>query len=201
MSVGLYHKPVAGVLALQGNVAEHLRALREAGAASACEVRRPADLVGLDALVIPGGESTTIGRLMLEYGLDKTIAARAEAGMAIFGTCAGMILLATDVVGSDQPRLGLLPIRVRRNAYGRQVDSFETRLAVPAVDQGPLDAVFIRAPWVDSVGSDVEVLAMHGGHCVLCRRGRILAASFHPELTSDRRLHRYFLGFGAGSRS
>ena len=189
----------AGVLALQGDVAEHLAALREAGAAAVREVRRPADLAGLDALVIPGGESTTIGKLMVEYGLDQAIHAGVGAGLAVFGTCAGMILLATEIVGSTQPRLGLLPARVRRNAYGRQVDSFETHLDAPAVAPLPLEAVFIRAPWIEAVGPDVDVLARHDGHVVLCRRGRILAASFHPELTADRRLHRYFLALATGA--
>lgn len=188
----------AGVLALQGDVAEHLRALSEAGADSAREVRRPGDLDGLRALVIPGGESTTIGKLMREYELDTAIRERVAAGMAVFGTCAGMILLATDIADSEQPRLGLLPARVRRNAYGRQVDSFEARLRAPAVDAEPLEAVFIRAPWIESVEPGVEVLAEHGGRIVLCRYRRLLAASFHPELTSDRRLHRYFLALAGG---
>jgi 5'-phosphate synthase pdxT subunit len=184
----------AAVLALQGDVAEHVVALREAGAAEVREVRRPEDLEGVDALAIPGGESTTIGRLMVEYGIDEAIRRRVADGMAVFGTCAGMILLCTDIVGSDQPRLGLLPARVRRNAYGRQVDSFETRLEVPAISPVPIEAVFIRAPWIESVEAGVRVLARHEGRIVLCQKDRILAASFHPELTPDRRLHRYFLG-------
>ncbi len=190
----------AGVLALQGDVLEHARALREAGATEVREVRRPADLDGLTALVMPGGESTTIGKLMAEYGLDEAIPRRLHEGMAVFGTCAGLILLSTDVVDFDQPLLGLLPATVRRNAYGRQVDSFETTLGVPAVSSEPLPAVFIRAPRVESVGDGVQVLAEHGGHPVLCRYGRILAATFHPELTPDRRLHRYLLELGAGAR-
>jgi len=188
----------AGVLALQGDVVEHLRALREAGAEAVREVRRPCDLDGLAALVIPGGESTTIGKLMREYGLDDAIVRRVADGMCVFGTCAGMILLASEIVDSEQPRLGLLPARVRRNAYGRQVDSFEARLPAPAVDPEPLEAVFIRAPWIESVGPGVEVLAKHGERIVLCRHRRILAASFHPELTRDRRLHRYFLRLVGG---
>ena len=190
----------AGVLALQGDVAEHARALREVGATEVREVRRPADLDGLAALVMPGGESTTIGKLMAEYGLDEAIPRRLNEGMALFGTCAGLILLATEVVGSDQPRLGLLPAKVHRNAYGRQVDSFETTLRVPAIAAEPMPAVFIRAPRVESVGDGVEVLAEHGGHPVLCRYGRILAATFHPELTPDRRLHRHLLELGSGAR-
>lgn len=188
-----------GVLALQGDVAEHLRALREAGADSVRSVLRPRDLDRLDALVMPGGESTTIGRLMREYELDAAIRRRVAEGMAVFGTCAGLILLATEVVGRDSPWLGLLPIRVRRNAYGRQRDSFEALLEAPNVDARPLEAVFIRAPQIEAVGPEVAVLANHSGHPVLCRHGRILAASFHPELTGDRRLHRYFLAMAGGA--
>jgi 5'-phosphate synthase pdxT subunit len=184
----------AGVLALQGDVAEHVRALEEAGARAVVPVRRPEDLDAVDALVIPGGESTTIGRLMREVGLEDAVRVRAQAGMPVFGTCAGMILLATEIADSAQPRLGILPCRVRRNAYGRQVDSFETRLHVPELGAEPLQAVFIRAPYVESLGAGVESLAEHDGRVVLCRYGRVLAASFHPELTADRRLHRYCLG-------
>jgi len=190
--------PAAGVLALQGDVAEHLRALREAGAAEVREVRRPEQLEGLCTLVLPGGESTAIGKLMVEYGLDRAILRRAAEGMAIFGTCAGLILLATEIEDSEQPHLGLLPARVLRNAYGRQVDSFETTIQAPALDPRPLPAVFIRAPRIESVGPDVEVLAWHGDHAVLCRRGALLVATFHPELTGDRRLHRHALQLGRG---
>ncbi len=191
----------AGVLALQGDVAEHLRALRDAGAESVREVRRPQDLEGLDCLVMPGGESTTIGKLMWDYHLDEAITDQVAAGMGVFGTCAGLILLATEIADSDQLRLGLLPVCVRRNAYGRQVDSFEAQLTAPAIDPQPLPAVFIRAPRIESIDPRVEVLACFGNHAVLCRYGRILAASFHPELTPDRRLHRYFLGFAGGARA
>jgi 5'-phosphate synthase pdxT subunit len=183
----------AGVLALQGDVAEHVRALREAGADDVVLVRRPGDLEDVRALVLPGGESTTIGRLLVEYALDQAILQHVAEGLAVFGTCAGMILLADDIVGSAQPRLGLMPMRVRRNAYGRQVDSFEALLDAPAVSAQPLEAVFIRAPRVEAVAQDVDVLARHAGHIVLCRRGRVLAASFHPELSRDRAVHRYFL--------
>ena len=183
----------AGVLALQGDTAEHMAALRRAGARSVREVRRPADLEGLGALILPGGESTTIGKLMVEYGLDRPLRARGGRDLALFGTCAGMILLATDIEGSQQPRLGLLPCTVRRNAYGRQVDSFETALAVPEVAPTPIEAVFIRAPRIVSVGPEVEVLGTHEGHPVLCRQGSLLASAFHPELAADAALHRYFL--------
>ena len=187
----------AGILSLQGDISEHAIALREAGAEDVVRVRRPVELDGVAALVLPGGESTTMGRLLTEYGLDNAIRQRAGEGMPVFGTCAGLILLADDVVDSAQPRLGLLPARVRRNAYGRQVDSFEVRLEAPKVANAPFEAVFIRAPWVESVGPGVEVLARHEGRIVLCQRGRVLAASFHPELTRDRSLHRYFLSLAS----
>jgi 5'-phosphate synthase pdxT subunit len=187
-----------GVLALQGDVAEHGHALREAGA-EVREVRRPEDVEGLDGIVIPGGESTTIGRLMEEYGIGEAVRRRAREGsLAVFGTCAGLILMASDIAGSDQPRLGLMDMRVRRNAFGRQRESFETRLAVPELGEEPLEAVFIRAPYVDRVGPGVEVMAALDGRIVLVRQGRFLAAAFHPELTDDRRLHRYFLRLAAG---
>lgn len=184
--------PPVGVLALQGDFAEHMVALREAGARPV-DVRRPEDLAGLAGLVIPGGESTTIGRLMVEYGLDEAIRQRHADGMALFGTCAGMILLARDIVDSEQPRLGLMDLSVRRNAFGRQRESFETRLDVPELGQEPLEAVFIRAPVIERVGGQADTLASVGDHAVLARQGRCLAAAFHPELTRDRRLYAYFL--------
>jgi 5'-phosphate synthase pdxT subunit len=178
-------------------VSEHLGALRQAGAA-ALEVRRPGDLDGLSGLVVPGGESTAIGRLMAEYGLDEAIRARHAEGMALFGTCAGMILLARDIVDSEQPRLGLMDLSVRRNAFGRQRESFEAWLDAPALGPDPVEAVFIRAPVIERVGPAAEVLAHVGGRPVLARQGRCLAAAFHPELTPDRRLHRYFLSMAQG---
>ncbi|HZQ04507.1 MAG TPA: pyridoxal 5'-phosphate synthase glutaminase subunit PdxT [Gaiellaceae bacterium] len=170
-----------GVLAVQGNFREHAAMLRRLGAAPV-EVRKPDELAGLDGLVIPGGESTTFMRLMRLYGLDEAI--RAFDG-PVFGTCAGMIVL-------DRDHLGLVDIGVRRNAFGRQVASFETDLELPD-DPRPLRAVFIRAPWIEDVGADVEVLAEVDGHPVLARQGRFLVASFHPELTDDTRLHELFL--------
>lgn len=181
-----------GVLALQGDVREHLQAVAAAGGTGHL-VTRPAHLHGLDGLIIPGGESTTIGRLMAVYELDQAIPEQARAGMALFGTCAGLILLATDIVGSDQPRLGLLGARILRNAYGRQIDSFETTLRSAALGPDPVPAVFIRAPVVEAVDEGVQVLAEHGGHSVLVRSGAVLGATFHPELTGDHRIHRYFL--------
>jgi 5'-phosphate synthase pdxT subunit len=170
-----------GVLAVQGNFREHGAMLRSLGAV-VVEVRKPEQLVGLDGLVIPGGESTTFMRLMQLYGLDEAIRSFEQP---VFGTCAGMIVL-------DRDHLGLVDIGVRRNAFGRQSASFETDLDV-AGESAPLRAVFIRAPWIEEVGPDVEVLAEVDGHPVLARAGRYLVASFHPELTGDTRLHELFL--------
>jgi pyridoxal 5'-phosphate synthase pdxT subunit len=184
--------PTIGVLALQGDVIEHLKMLRGLGV-EAVEVRTPDDLSKVDALIIPGGESTTIGKLAVEYGLDRAIPARVKEGMPVYGTCAGMIALSKEARGGEPPLLRLMNIAVRRNAYGRQVDSFETDLEVPALGGPPLHAVFIRAPMIESVGPDVEVLASLGGKPVLVRQGNMLVSAFHPELTSDDRVHRYFL--------
>jgi pyridoxal 5'-phosphate synthase pdxT subunit len=170
-----------GVLAVQGNFREHAAMLRRLGA-DAVEVRRPDQLEGLDGLVIPGGESTTFTRLMRLYGLDEALR---EFDRPMFGTCAGMIVL-------DRNHLGLIDLEVRRNAFGRQVASFETDLDLPG-ETRPLRAVFIRAPWIEDVGPDVEVLAQVDGHPVLARQGRFLVAAFHPELTDDTRLHELFL--------
>ena len=170
-----------GVLAVQGNVREHAAMLRRLGA-EPVEVRKPEQLDGLDGLVIPGGESTTFMRLMRLYGLDEAV--RAFPG-AVFGTCAGMIVL-------DRDHLGLVDVAVRRNAFGRQVASFETELELAGEDE-PLRAVFIRAPWIEEVGPDVEVLAEVDGRPVLAREGRFIVAAFHPELTDDTRLHELFL--------
>jgi 5'-phosphate synthase pdxT subunit len=178
-----------GVLAVQGNFREHLAALRRLGV-EASEVRKPHQLDGLDGLIIPGGESTVIGKLVRAYDLEPAIVAFEGA---IFGTCAGMILLARDAVDGlpGQPQLGLIDIVVRRNAYGRQVHSFETDLEL-AGESEPLRAVFIRAPWIESVGPAVEILAEHDGRPVLAREDRILVAAFHPELTDDTRVHELF---------
>ena len=178
-----------GVLAVQGNFREHLNVLRGLGV-TASEVRKPHQLEGLDALIIPGGESTTIGKLVRAFDLEQAILGFEGA---IFGTCAGMILLAREAVDGtpDQSLLGLIDIVVRRNAYGRQVHSFETDLEL-AGETRPLRAVFIRAPWIESVGPAVEVLAEHDGRPVLAREGRILVAAFHPELTDDKRVHELF---------
>jgi 5'-phosphate synthase pdxT subunit len=181
-----------GVLALQGDFREHMRMLEAIGA-DAIEVRTPEELATVDALVIPGGESTTIGRLATLYGLIQPLRARCGDGMPVLGTCAGMIFLSSSTEGDDQPLVGVLDATVRRNAFGRQVDSFEAELRVSGLDE-PMRAVFIRAPWIGKVGGDVEVLADIEGadgdrHPVLVRQGNILATSFHPELTKDARLH------------
>jgi pyridoxal 5'-phosphate synthase pdxT subunit len=183
-------RPRIGVLAVQGAVREHVAAIREVGA-EPVEVRLPRDLVDLDALVLPGGESTTMRRLIDAYGLREPISAMARSGTPMLGTCAGMILLAERVADGDDPLFGLLDLEVRRNGYGRQLDSFEADLDVPALGETPLHGVFIRAPLVTDVGPGVEVLARDPeGRPVAVRQGRVLATAFHPELTGDRRVHR-----------
>jgi 5'-phosphate synthase pdxT subunit len=179
-----------GVLAVQGNFREHVAMLRALGA-DAREVRKPEQLNGLDGLVIPGGESTAIGKLVRTYDLEQPLH---DFAGPIFGTCAGMVLLAREAVDgvAGQPLLGLIDIVVRRNAFGRQVRSFEADLKL-AGEERPLRAVFIRAPWIEQAGPGVEVLAGYDGHTVLAREGRILVAAFHPELTDDTRVHELFL--------
>jgi 5'-phosphate synthase pdxT subunit len=183
-----------GVLALQGDVREHTQSLDELGA-HAVEVRVPDDLVAVDALVLPGGESTTIARLLEFSGLFTPVAERLAAGMPALGTCAGMILLATEVLDGrpDQRSFGAIDLTVRRNAFGRQRDSFEADLEVDGIAGGPFRAVFIRAPYVERVGTGVEVLACVDEHPVLCRKGSIVVSSFHPELVDDLRLHQLFV--------
>jgi 5'-phosphate synthase pdxT subunit len=180
----------AGVLALQGDFREHALAFADAGA-TAVEVRTPEDLAGVECLAIPGGESTTIGKLARAYGLVEPIRERARAGMPILGTCAGMIVLARRVVGGEA-LLGLMDIEVRRNAYGPQVDSFESDLVVEGIDHR-VRGVFIRAPVVEEVGPAVRVLAEHEGHPVVLEERSLLVASFHPELVGETGLHRYLM--------
>jgi len=184
-----------GVLAIQGDFREH-RAALEACGAQVSEVRLPEHLEGLSGLVIPGGESTTIGKLMARYGLDEAVRAFSSQGKPIFGTCAGMIMLANNIEGSQQQRLGLLDGAVLRNAFGRQVDSFEADIEVAEIGPPPVKGVFIRAPYIESVGKSVRILGEFEGKIVLVRQNNILAAAFHPELTDDLRLHRYFLAMG-----
>jgi pyridoxal 5'-phosphate synthase pdxT subunit len=185
-------KPRVGVLALQGDVPEHLRAVEQAGAV-AVPVRRRSTLDEVEALILPGGESTTVGKLLERYDLMEPIRERARAGMPILGTCAGLILLAREIEGSDQPRLGLLDVTVRRNAYGRQVESFETDVAVPALGPEPVRAVFIRAPMVTRTGPEVERLAEAEGAPILVRQGALIGAAFHPEMAGEDRLHRFLI--------
>jgi 5'-phosphate synthase pdxT subunit len=214
-----------GVLALQGGFAEHLAMLRRldaelradgsggngraeghggtagraTGGVEALEVRLPEHLARVDALVIPGGESTTIGKLLVAYELLDPLRRRIAEGLPVFGTCAGAIVLARDIGGLDQPLVGAMDLVVRRNAFGRQVQSFETDLAVPALGGRPMRAIFIRAPAIASVGAGVEVLArLEDSTIAAARQGRLLAAAFHPELTDDTRLHRYFVESVAG---
>ncbi|RFU87425.1 pyridoxal 5'-phosphate synthase glutaminase subunit PdxT [Streptomyces triticagri] len=186
--------PLIGVLALQGDVREHLAALTAAGARTTT-VRRPGELAEVDALVVPGGESTTISKLAALFGLLEPVRARVQDGMPVYGTCAGLIMLAEKILDprSGQETFGGIDMIVRRNAFGRQNESFEAAVDVTGVEGGPVDGVFIRAPWVESAGADAEVLAEHEGHIVAVRQGAALATSFHPELTGDHRMHALFV--------
>jgi len=182
-----------GVLALQGAFIEHIEALQRLKV-EALPVYLPKELQGLDGLIIPGGESSTISRLMVDFRLMQPVRDLAQAGLPIWGTCAGMILLAREVSDFRLETLGLMDIRVRRNAFGRQVDSFETEVKMPALGEQPFHAVFIRAPIIEKADSKVEVLAkLSNGFAVAARQGKQVAAAFHPELTDDLRFHRYFL--------
>jgi 5'-phosphate synthase pdxT subunit len=182
-----------GVLGLQGDFAEHLRTLRGIGA-DAIDVRRPEQLDDVDALIIPGGESTTIGKLAERYHIIPKLRERIADGMPVWGTCAGAIFLATDVPGHPHPILSAMDISVERNAFGRQLDSFEADLDVREIGGAPYHAVFIRAPKITKTGAGVETLAaLQDGTVVAARQGNLLATSFHPELTADDRFHRYFL--------
>ncbi|MER5280378.1 pyridoxal 5'-phosphate synthase glutaminase subunit PdxT [Streptomyces sp. NPDC002809] len=186
--------PVIGVLALQGDVREHLIALASADAL-ARPVRRPEELAEVDGLVIPGGESTTMSKLAALFGMLEPLRERVRAGMPVYGTCAGMIMLADKILDprSGQETVGGIDMIVRRNAFGRQNESFEAAVEVAGIEGGPVEGVFIRAPWVESVGAQAKVVAEHGGHIVAVRQGNALATSFHPELTGDHRLHAYFV--------
>ena len=183
-----------GVLALQGDVAEHIASLGDCGVI-ANGVRSKQEIESIDALVIPGGESTTIAKLAKAFGVFDLIKSRIASGMPTYGSCAGMILIADQILdgGADQEGFGGIDAQVRRNAFGRQVDSFETDLSFSGIGGAAFRAVFIRAPWVESVGNQVEVLASFNGHPVAIRQGHLLATSFHPELTGDNRIHRFFV--------
>jgi 5'-phosphate synthase pdxT subunit len=191
--------PVIGVLALQGDVREHLAAARALGA-TAVTVRRPEELAGVDGVVLPGGESTTIGKLAARFGLLEPLRAAIADGLPAYGSCAGMILLADRLLDAppDQVTVGGLDVTVRRNAFGRQVDSFESEVALEGLAGGPVHAVFIRAPWVEEAGPGVQVLGRvvggeADGRIVAVRQGNLVATSFHPELTGDRRVHALFV--------
>ncbi len=189
-----------GVLALQGAFREHIVTLEALGA-SGVAVRLPEQLGDISGLIVPGGESSAIGKLMRAYGFYDAIRQQHDAGMAVWGTCAGAILMATEVLDAlpDQESLGLMDVAIRRNAYGRQVDSFEADLDVRNLGDGTFRGVFIRAPWIESVGDSVEVLAQHDGHIVAARQGDLMATTFHPELTGDPRIHRFFLDSVVGA--
>ena len=171
---------------------EHLHALRRSGV-EAIEVKNERDLGSIDALIVPGGESTTVIRLLERFGLVEPIKARVRDGMPFWGTCMGMIVAANDVADLEQDTLGLLDITVRRNAFGRQIASAEVDLDVPVLGSKPFPAIFIRAPWVERAGAAVDVLASQDGHGVFVRQGNVIGTSFHPELTGDDRLHQYFI--------
>ncbi|WP_435105902.1 pyridoxal 5'-phosphate synthase glutaminase subunit PdxT [Nocardiopsis synnemataformans] len=200
-------RPTIGVLALQGDVAEHLRAL-QALDAHTVKVLSPDQLDTLDGLVVPGGESTTMSKLAVRYGLMEPLRKRIAAGMPAYGTCAGMIMLADRILGgtADQQTVGGIDMTVRRNAFGRQTESFEAAVDIDGLGGDPFDAVFIRAPWVESVGPGVEVLGAvpgpdEAGRIVAVRQGGLMATSFHPELTGDTRVHRLFVDLVTGARS
>ena len=187
-----------GVLAAQGAFAEHISTLKKLDT-EAVPVRLPGELRGVDGLIIPGGESTAIGRLISSYNLTDEIASMARGGMPLFGTCAGMILMAKNISSNSTASLGLMDIKVQRNAFGRQVDSFETELAIPALGEKPFPAVFIRAPMVESCDTGVDILArLKDGTIVAARQDKLLVTAFHPELTEDLRFHRYFLDIVSG---
>ena len=187
-------KPTVGVLALQGAVREHLQILEACGARGVA-LKYPAELQLCEGLILPGGESTTIGKLMVACGFLEELRALSHAGIPIYGTCAGLIVMARRITEGDQPLLGLMDITARRNAFGRQVDSFETDLFIEEIAEKPqpFRAVFIRAPWIDEVGPEVRVMGEFGGKVVMAREDGMLVSAFHPELTGDDRVHRYFL--------
>ena len=186
-------KKKIGVLALQGAFVEHIASLQRLGV-DASAIRLPRDIECIDGLIIPGGESTTIRRLMAPYGFTETLRKLYQDGFPVFGTCAGMILLAKDVIDLNTATIGAMDIKVRRNAFGRQVDSFETLLSMPVLGEIPFPAIFIRAPIIVNVGPGVEVLAsLPDGTPVAAKQGNLLVSAFHPELTTDLRLHAYFL--------
>jgi 5'-phosphate synthase pdxT subunit len=187
-----------GILALQGAVREHRNMLHRLGA-DTVDVLYPQDLDGIDGLILPGGESTTVGKLLVRYSLLEPVAQAGRRGLPIFGTCTGLILLAKHINNSDQHRLGLMDVCVERNAFGRQLDSFEADMHIPAIGEKPFHTIFIRAPYIDHAGEGVDVLLRHQDKILFARQGNLLAAAFHPELTDDPRIHEYFLRFSVKS--
>jgi 5'-phosphate synthase pdxT subunit len=181
-----------GVLALQGSVMEHIRSLSGIEDVIPCEVKSVEDLYTVSGVILPGGESTTIGRLIRDFGLAEHLAGRIKAGMPVWGTCAGMILMAKEVVNEDNVHLGVMDISVRRNAYGGQLDSFNETAYIPEVSDEEIPLVFIRAPWVERIKNNVKILAMTNDRIVAVRQNHMLATSFHPELTDNPSFHRYF---------
>ena len=181
-----------GVLALQGSFSEHLTKLAQLTEVLPVAVKTAADLEQVDRLILPGGESTAISRLLQRTGLSELLKRRGKEGLPVWGTCAGLILLAKNIVGK-QPHLGVMDITVRRNAYGSQLDSFSCRQLLPALGAEPLPLVFIRAPWIERVGEQTEILGEYAGHIIAARQGKLLATSFHPELTDSDAVYRYFL--------
>ena len=188
-----------GVLGLQGDFDAHIKMVEQIDGVTPRIIKQPRDLEECSGLILPGGESTTVGKLMERYGIDTAIGQRVSEGMAVFGTCTGMILLAKEIENSDQQRLGLMDITVRRNAFGRQVDSFETDINIPEIGSDPINAVFIRAPFVTQVRGDARILyKLDDERIVFVRQNKLLAAAFHPELTADTRVHQYFVNIARG---
>lgn len=188
-----------GVLALQGSVIEHIKSLNRIEDVEAVEVKTLADINSIDGIILPGGESTAIRKLLNSFDLLEPLKKRIADGMPVWGTCAGMILLAKNIVNEDLTHLGVTDISVRRNAYGGQMDSFATELNIPEVSNTPVKAVFIRAPWVEATGQNVKVLAKHNDKIIATRQNNILSTSFHPELTDDISFHKYFADMVAKS--
>lgn len=181
-----------GVLALQGSFAEHLNILNELDGVTSVSVKNLDELNGVDGLILPGGESTTLGKLLRDFELLQPLKARIKQGMPAWGTCAGMILLAKEIEGNEPAHLGVMNIKVRRNAYGGQLESFSDNMLIPEVSNEPFPIVFIRAPWIEKAGDNVQILAEKDGKIIAARQGNMLATSFHPELTGDVRFHKYF---------
>ncbi|KUG04535.1 pyridoxine biosynthesis glutamine amidotransferase, glutaminase subunit [hydrocarbon metagenome] len=182
-----------GVLALQGAVAEHIHCLQKIDGVQVVEVRKAEHLLDIDALILPGGESTTIGKLLREYGMIEPLRDLIQAGLPVWGTCAGMILLARDIVNEDEVYLDVLDVSVRRNAYGSQLDSFQSSAVIPGVAEHDIPLTFIRAPYIEKCGPEAEILLVLDGNIVAVEHNNILATSFHPELTEDLTFHKYFI--------